>query len=61
MNKQKEFLDKVVQHVVERFKEEDKGELQYYIDMGDFIEFGDNFGLTELELNYVYNKYRFLK
>jgi hypothetical protein len=61
VDKQKEFLDKVVQHAVERFKDTDKGELQYYIDMDDFIGFGDNFGLTELELNYIYNKYRFLK
>ena len=61
VDKQKEFLDKVVKHVVERFKDRDKGELQYYIDMDDFIGFGDNFGLTELELNYIYNKYRFLK
>ena len=61
VDKQKEFLDKVVQHAVERFKDKDKGELQYYIDMDDFIGFGDNFGLTELELNYIYNKYRFLK
>ena len=65
MDKQKEFLDKVVRHIMERFKEEhSKDSTAYFtqqiVDMDTFVNFCDNFGLTDLELNYVYWRYKYL-
>ena len=61
VDKQKEFLDKVVQHMIERFKDDEENKWQS-VDMDAFVDFGaTNFGLSDLELNYVYRKYKYLK
>jgi len=60
MGKQEEYLDKVVNHFVERFKDSPDSIWQR-VDMKSFVDFGETFGLTDLELNYVYHKYYFLK
>ena len=60
MGKQEEYLDKVVNHFVERFKDSPDS-IGQRVDMKSFVDFGETFGLTDLELNYVYHKYYFLK
>ena len=60
MDKQKEYLDKVVKHMIQRFKDSEDNKWQR-VDMKSFVDFGETFGLTDLELNYVYHKYFFLK
>ena len=60
MDKQKEYLDKVVKHMIQRFKDSEDNKFQR-VDMKSFVDFGETFGLTDLELNYVYHKYFYLK
>ena len=60
VDKQEKYLDKVVKHMIERFKDTEDNKWQR-VDMKSFVDFGETFGLTDLELNYVYHKYFFLK
>ncbi len=63
MGKQEEYLDKVVNHFVERFKDVDgrPDSTRVINSMDDFVDFGETFGLTDLELNYVYHKYKYVQ
>jgi hypothetical protein len=63
VDKQKEYLDKVVNHFVERFKDVDgrPDSTRLINSMDDFVDFGENFGLTNLELNYIYHKYKYVQ
>ena len=60
VDKQKEYLDKVVKHMLQRFRDSADNKFQR-VDMKSFTDFGESFGLTDLELNYVYHKYIYLK
>jgi len=62
-DKQKEYLDKVVHYFVERFKEVDgrPDSTRLINSMDDFVDFGETFGLSDLELNYVYHRYKYVQ
>jgi len=55
----KKYLDKIVDHMIKHFNYKNKHVLMNHLN--EFIDYCiTNFGLTDLELNYVYHKYRFL-